>query len=145
MMDVGMLNTYQWVPEANAFVSDKVRRVAEVINDYDPKLFLAPIPDQIREANPGKSHALIHEQLDGRKYIVKVLAEDEINETLLQWLWLHDNEKDNVLSRMEALDAARKAIQLKADMEKREADKDVAASILKSNLHTYRHNGKVYR
>lgn len=139
-----MLNTYTWVPEANAFISDKLRRVSEIVNDYDPRLFIAPIPDAIRAGNPGKSHALVHEQRDGSVYVVRLLSEDEITEDLLVWLWTHDNEKTDVLGRIEALDAAKRAVELKKTLEEAEENKDIGKSILNSKLHTYRHNGKKY-
>jgi hypothetical protein len=145
MTTTDMLDTYIWVPELGKLVSERVRRVAEVINDYDPGLFIAPIPDGIREANPGKSHALIHENTNGVTYVVRTLSEDEIDENLLVWLWLNDTERNDVLARLDKLDAARKAIELKADIEHREEMKEIGDTILKSPLHTFRHNGKVYR
>lgn len=143
-MTADMLNTYKWVPEANRFMSERLLRVSEIINDYEPTLFIAPIPDEIRNANPGKSHALIHEGPDGIVYVVRVLAEEEITEDLLAWVIAHDNNKTDVLGQLEAKDAANRLMALKAEMEKREEMKDIGKSILNSPLHTYRHNGKVY-
>ena len=142
---IDMLNTYRWVPEAGALISEKLIRVSEIINDYDPKLFIAPIPDEIRATNPDKSHALIHEQKDGGTYVIRLLSEDEINEDLLVWLWTHDNEKNDVLGRIEARDAARRAMNLKKVIDEREEEKEIGQAILNSPLHTFRHNGKVYR
>lgn len=139
-----MLNTYKWVPEANAFISDRLRRVSEIVNDYDPGLFIAPLPDEIRNKNPKKSHALVHEPGNGNTYVIRLLSEDEITEDLLVWLWTHDNEKSDVLSRVEARDAANRAVQMKKAIEEREENQDIGKSILNSHLHTYRHNGKKY-
>lgn len=144
-MSAQMLDTYTWVPEANAFISDRVRRVSEIVNDYDRGLFIAPIPDQIRNANPGMSHALVHESPTGYTYVVRTMTEEEINENLLVWLWTHDNNKVNVLDRIEALDNARKAIDMKRKMDEAEEANEIGQAILNSPLHTYRHNGKVYR
>lgn len=142
---INMLDTYTWVPEAGTFISERVRRVSEIVNDYDPGLFIAPIPDEIRQQNPGKSHALVHENSNGCTYVVRVLAEEEIDENLLAWLWLHDNEKDDVLARIDKLDQARRAIEMKRTLEEREEMKEIGETILKSPLHTFKHNGKTYR
>lgn len=142
---IDTLDSYVWVPETNSFLSERVRRVAEIINDYDAGLFLAPTPDEIRAKNPGKTFAIIHENEQGYSYVVRLLEETEIDENLLVWLWTHDNNNVNVLERIEKLDEARKAIKLKAIMEEREENQDIGKSILNSPLHTYRHNGKIYR
>ncbi len=142
---IDMINTYRWVPEAGALISERLLRVSEIINDYDPTLFIAPIPDEIRAENPEKSHVLVHEQLNGQKYVVRMLAEEEITEDLLVWLWTHDNEKTDVMGRIEARDAARRAITMKNEIEKREEMREIGQAILNSPLHTYRHNGKIYR
>lgn len=140
-----LLNTYRWVPEANAFMSERLLRVSEIVNDYDPKLFIAPIPDQLRASNPDKAYVLVHEQLNGERYLVRALAEEEVSEELLVWLWTHDNEKDDVLARIDARDAAIRAVQMKKIIDEREESKEIGQAILNSPLHTYRHNGKVYR
>jgi len=140
-----ILNTYRWVPEADALISDKLIRVSEIINDYDPGLFIAPLPDDMRASNPGKSHALVHEQGDGLTYVIRLLAEEEIDESLLVWLFTHDNEKASVIDRIDAMDAAQRALKLKVAMDEREEAKEIGQTILNSPKHTYRHNGKIYR
>lgn len=139
------LDTYQWQPEAGKFISDRIRRVAEIINDYEHTLFIAPIPDQLRDDEPDKSYALIHEQRDGKIYCVRKLREDEINEGLIEWVFAHDNNKSDVLAAIEAKDAAKQAMELKIQMEAREEEREIGETILKSKLHAFKHNGKVYR
>lgn len=145
MDDLNKLDTYQWQPEAGKFVSDRIRRVAEIVNDYEHTLFIAPIPDQLRVDEPDKAYALVHEQHDGKLYCVRKLREDEVNEGLLEWVFAHDNNKGDVLAALEAKEAARQAMELKIKMEHAEEQKDIGESILRSKLHTYKHNGKVYR
>lgn len=138
------LDEYVWVPDANAFISERVRRVSEIVNEYDPGLFIAPIPDQLRGGEPDKDFALIHEHSNGKVYCVKKLKENEIDESLIAWLWSHDNERSSVLARIEAHDAAVRALKLKQQIEEREENKDIGATILGSKLHTFKHNGKKY-
>ena len=139
------IDEYRWQPEANAFISERIRRVAEVINDYDASLFIAPIPDQLRAEEPDKSYALIHENPDGKVYCVRKLRDDEVNEGLVAWLFKHDNMRTNVLADLEAAEAARHALELKAKMEETEENIAIGQSILASPKHTYKHNGKVYQ
>lgn len=137
------IDEYVWQQEAGTFVNERVRRVAELLNEYEPTLFIAPIPDQLRDNEPAKAFALVHE-LNGQVYCVRKLREDEIDESLIAWVWAHDNNKTNVLTDIEAQDAAATALRLKKLMEEKEEAKDIGATILKSPLHTYRHNGKKY-
>ena len=138
------LDEYIWRPEAGAFVNERIRRVAEVINEYEPTLFIAPIPDQLRDNEPDKAYALVHEADNGNIYCVRKLKDVEIDESLIAWIWAHDNNKVDVLGQLEAQDAARRALELKKLMEEREEAKEIGETILKSPLHTYRHNGRKY-
>lgn len=141
---MALIDSHIWNEEHNCFVSDSHRRVAEIINDYDSELFLAFVPPQLRELDEQYPFALIHSPQGKPQYVVWKLKESEINEQLLARIWSSDNLKHDVLGRIEALDAARHAMKLHAEMEAREEANEIGASILKSPLHTYKHNGKKY-
>lgn len=137
-MDLGMA----YVPaEGGYLVSERHARIAEIISDYDPTLELAWIPPDKRE--PGDSpFAVIHRVPGQPDYIV--CYSDDPDERLLARVFKGDNAKHDVLSEIEAQNAAHKALRMKAEMEELEEANDLAASILRSNLHVYKHNGVKY-
>ena len=128
------------------YISQKMNRVQEIIQDYDPNLRLAWIPPKERTAFDKFPFVLIHSPVGKPEYIAMSLKEDEINESLLARLWMHDNRQASVLDRLEAEDAARNAMRYKEKMDAEEMRKEMVSSIIKSPLNTYRGpNGVVYK
>jgi hypothetical protein len=124
------------------WVSEKHERIASIIQDYDPALHLAYIPPDKRE--PGDvPFAVIHTPNDAPAYIVATF--DDCDERILEHLWSIDNQHGDVLSRMDAHNAAIKAVELKERMDREEASRDLTASIVRSPLNTYKHNGVKYQ
>jgi hypothetical protein len=138
------INSHIWNEDEQCFTSELHRRVAEIINDYDPTLFLAWVPPRLREMDEQFPFAIIHQPAGQPQYVVRKLKESEVNEELLAWLWSNDTTKTNVLDRLEALDNARHALKLKEDIERDEELKEFATAVIGSPLHTYRHNGRKY-
>lgn len=131
--------------EEGYFISEKHQRIAEIINDYDPGLQLVWIPpDKRLPEDEGKEFAVLHTNNNGFKYIVYYVRQDEVDERLLARLWSDDNVNGNVLSRLDALDAANRAVQMKEQMEAMEERHDIAKHILNSPRARYRHDGVVY-
>lgn len=127
--------------EEGYFVSEKHARISEIISDYDPTLSLQWIPPDKRE--PGdQPFAVLCVPANGRSYVV--CYADDVDERLLARIFEGDNAKGNVLSSVEANNAAVRALQLKKAMEDREEAHELAASILRSPKSTYRHNGVKY-
>lgn len=126
-------------------ISRSMNRIQEIIQDYNPDLRLVWIPYKDRTAFDREPFALIHSPVGAPEYIVMFLREDEINESLLARIWNNDNAHGNVLSKLEAQEAARKAIKLKKEMEEAEIAKELVGSIVRSPLNTYRHNGVKYQ
>lgn len=141
---MSLIDSHIWNEEHGCFVSEKHRRVAEIIHDYDEDLALAFIPPQLRELDEQYPFALVHSPPGKPQYVVWKLKESEINEQLLARLWSSDTLKHDVLGHIEALDAARHALKLHEEMEAREEANDIGKTILKSPLHTFKHNGKKY-
>lgn len=128
------------------FISDQQQRIAAIIQDYDPTLNLVWIPTENRlPEDKDKEFAVVHRRPGHEPYIVLFAKPDEIDERLLVRLWTHDNKNGNVLDEIEARNAAAEAIKMRARMDAAEEQNDLTASIIGSNLHTYRHNGKVYQ
>lgn len=129
--------------ESGYFISAEHQRIAELINDYDPNLFLVWVPPSDRNSETSHPFGIIHRTPNG-DYWVRKVKESELNAELIAWLWTNDNERNNTLAYLEKIEQANEALKLKKQMEELEAQKDIALTILKSPLHTFRHNGKVY-
>jgi hypothetical protein len=132
-----------YVPtEEGYFVSETHARIAEIINEYDPELRLAWIPPERRE--PGdQPFAIIHSPLGRPEYVV--CYSDVLDESLLARVFSMDATKNDVWSDIQASQAAAEALKLKKQMEEMEEANDLAASIVRSKKHVYRHDGVVYQ
>jgi hypothetical protein len=132
-------------PEIGHFVSSNHSRVAAIIQDYDPTLFLVWIPPNKREMNEEFPFAIMHRPKGKPSYVVRRVRESEVNAGLIAWLFMNDQARQgkDILGRLEAYEQAMEAMRLKKQMEQREETKDIAASIL-GGKHWYRHNGIVY-
>lgn len=128
---------YVFDPDSGHFISAKHQRVAEVINEYNPDLFLAWIPPKDRTEEDSKPFAIIHRQADGFEYVVSKFTEEDINENLVATVFMMDHRKHDVIGRLRAQEAARQALRLKEEMEKRAEQMDRALSMVKSPFHTY--------
>jgi hypothetical protein len=130
-------------PESGHFVSRKHQQIAEVINDWNPNVFLVWIPPNLRtdEHDKDKPFAVMHRQQDGQEYIIFRIRENELDERVIARLWANDNSRHDVLSQIESEENARRAVALKQQIDEMEEAHDLAASILRSPKHTFRHNG----
>lgn len=127
-----------------SWVSTKVARTAEIIADYDPNLEIRWIPRDRR--NPGDdAFQIVQHCSDGvARVVMSVPTEAEFDERVLQRLFLADNAKENVQARMEASNAAVKAMELKKQMEAADQAREVAAAVFSSPLNRYVHDGLRY-
>lgn len=124
------------------WVSESHERIARIIQDYDPELFLAYIPPDKRE--PGDvPFAVIHQPAGKMSYVV--FTAEHCDERILERLWTSDNKHGDVLSRLDAHNAALEAIKLKKQMDEQEERRELVQSIVKSPLNVYKHNGVTYR
>lgn len=126
------------------FVSQEHIRIAQIIQDFDPELFLVFIPPSKRDRNDPneKPFALAHMPENKPSYIVSYF--DDCDERILEFAFMNDTRRHDVLARLEAHDAAVQAIKLKKLMEEEEMKQDLVASIVRSPKHQYRHNGVIY-
>jgi hypothetical protein len=126
------------------FISEKHARISEIIQDFNPELRLAWIPPENRvdqELTP--PFAVIHEPRDRVPYIVFTIKEDELDERVLQKLILGDLNKVDVLAELEAGEKAYQLMNLKEKMEKAEDRQDFIKTVVGSNKHSFRHNGRI--
>ena len=126
------------------FVSQEHVRIAQIIQDFDPELFLVFIPPSKRDHNDRneKPFALAHMPGDKPSYIVSYF--DDCDERILEFAFMNDTRRHDVLARLEAHDAAVQAIKLKKAWEEEEMRQDLVASITRSRKHQYKHDGVTY-
>lgn len=129
---------------AGGALSVKHERIAEVIQDLDPTLELAYIPEDRRSTFDKHPFAVIHRPPGGQPYIAMTMAENEVDERVIAKLIKRNTHKSDVLNEIEASEAALRLVQAKEQMEEVEEAREFAQTVLKSNKHYYRHNGRVY-
>jgi hypothetical protein len=118
----------------NRLVSSDHLNIAEIVQDYDPNLELCWIPPGARVH--GEDPWAVFHTHKGKRYLVRTFA--ECDHRILAYLWDNDTSRTNVLTRLDAEDAARKAIKLKQDMEAAEERQDMIKSVLRTPYHTYK-------
>lgn len=127
--------------DVDVWVSAEFQRLAEIVNDYDQYLFLEEIPNHVRETINDKKMAF--RIVDDRNKKVVLYADSLSNPTdILTRLWSMDSARGNVLSRLDARNAAVEALKLKEELEKREAAIDFSAFILKNTKSSWVHEGR---
>ena len=129
--------------EDGRWVSESHERIARIIQDYDPELFLAYVPPNERQPGETAPFAVIHQPNVGPSYVVATFA--DCDERILEHLWTIDNKHGDVLTRMDAHNAALEAIKLKKKMDEAEERQDLISHIIKSKKNVYKHNGVEYR
>jgi len=124
-----------------SWVSPRVARVAEIIADYDPRLEVRWLPRDKRLAGDAAFQIVEHTR-DGHEVVAfTVASEAEFDERVLERIFLADNARADVQGRLEAHNAAVRAMELKKALEADEEARDIAATVFASPLNTYRHAG----
>lgn len=132
----------RFVPtETGHWVNEKFAHIAEIIQDYDPTMYLAWIPPEHRTDNT-PPYAVIHHPDGLAPYKMFHLQENELDHRVIARICRGDLTKMNVLDQIEAEEAARQILEAKQAMEREEERLDIVKSIVRSPLHTYKHNGK---
>lgn len=129
--------------EVDAWVSSEFERLAQVINDYDQYLFLEMIPVAHRESLIDKSQSF--RIVDSRNNKIVLFASSLSNPTeILERLWSMDSGKGNVLARVDAHNAAVEALKLREQIDAREAQKDLAAFVIRGTKSVWKYQGRKY-
>ena len=114
------------------WVNENYERLARVVQDYDPQFELRWIPSDQRETPDERS----------KPYVVvdtftntAVLYASELDspEEILERMFLGDSTKGDVLGRIDAHNAAVKAMKMKEQMDEDEARQDYAAFLIGTN------------
>lgn len=140
---LGDSTTQVYDPNSGTWVSREFQQIAEIINDYDPTLFLVYIPEADRTVTDVKPFAVVHAQADGMHYPFMFLDESQINVTLLaDVMAARDGDPNGRLDRMEA---AKELVEKKKWLDSLEEANELAHWFLKTPLHTVKHAGKVHQ
>lgn len=122
------------------------RRIASVIKDMYPTVRLLRLEPGHPDFNPDKPYALVDEPNLMMPYVIRTLAESEIDARLVAWLVMHDSQNpDAEINKWEILQMAEQALDAKMELELMEEKKDLLKSMMKSKKHTYTHDGKTLR
>lgn len=133
--------------DTGLFVSQEHQYIASIIQDYNPELHLVWIRPNDRTTPEERTHpfAIMHIPDGGEPYIVMKIKETELDQRVLAKLFEADQAKGDPLAKINAANQAAKALQAYQQAAEMEELADFHASLLKSPLHTFRHDGKVYR
>jgi hypothetical protein len=139
---------YKYDEQTGRFVNQLHKRVASVINNYDPELYLVWIEPADREEGDGRPYAIIHQHPDGSCQFLSYWREDQVDERLLEWCFENDFRKhrpNDIFDRMMAKNDAIKLLEEERIQEAHDERMDVVVSMMKSHLHTYKHGKRKYR
>ena len=125
------------VTENGRMVDAQVERIAAIIKDYDPNLELAWVPPENRSSDGTSKEfpfaVVYHNPATGQTEPVMLLRENEIDHRILKDLWRNDNAVGtSALDEIEAEEAARKAVELKEEMDFREEQQELATWMIKA-------------
>lgn len=129
--------------EDGHWINEKFARIAEIIHDFDHRLQLVWIPPEDRTLFDIKPYGILHTNSDGAQKIVMLIKEEELDERVLQHLFLNDTERHDVLANLEAQELAATILKNKEKMEKAEERQDFIASVVRSPLHSFKHKGRI--
>lgn len=132
--------------QLDGLYTDQQRRVAAVIKDVFPSVRLIRMEPGHPQFNPEMPFALIDEPPIGNSYLITNVHEAEIDHRLLARLMesnMHD--PDSKVNKLQLLEMAHAALEAKREEEWRAEKKDILKSALKSNKHTWTHDGKTLR
>ena len=122
---------------------DRISRVAEILQDYNPYLELRFIPVDKRTAFDSKPFAVWHCPPDGPEYMIMAVKEDRVDHRLLADIFKQDNSRQDVLAHIEADERAAEIYRLKEEMDAREAAMEFTEWAVRQDRRV-KHNGVTY-
>lgn len=141
-------DNYRYHREYGGFINAKHERIARIISEYDPELELGWIPPANRDGNDTQPFAIIHNHPNGTRQAISFWREDEIDERLLEWVFMNDFKKhspDDVWNRMKASELAKELVEKKKIDDETQEQLEFAYFLEKTPLHTVKHEGRRYR
>lgn len=137
-----LANSHVFDPGSGEWINEKFQRIAELIHDLSPELSLVWIPPAQREATDLEPYAILHSPIGREPYIIRYIKEEELDERVV-----HDlvtSSSDTLLERMHKIDVINEKMRQDEARDRLEQSMDIAKTMWKSPLHTYRINGRKY-
>jgi hypothetical protein len=145
-----LANGYYYLPENGHFISEKQRRINEILKDYDRNLELQWIPPSDRSASD-VAFRVVHRPPGRPAYVV--LTASEADERLLARVFEYDQQKaaqrlggnGNLLSFIDNYNAAVQLSKAKELEDKQQEAHEIAAAAIRNNKSHFYHkvNGRV--
>ncbi len=127
---------------ADEWICAEFENLAQVINDYDSHLFLEHVPFSEHANLIDKSK--VFRIIDDRTNKIVLYADSLANPAdILARLWSMDSTRGNVLTRLDAHNAAVKALEMRKNLDEMEAARDLSAFIIKNTKSRWVHEGRV--
>lgn len=124
-----------------SLVTAKTMRLVETIRDYDSGLDVEWIPAERRMPDDDAIRVVDTRRHGLARTVMSFADEGEFTREdgvpVLQRLFLADHSKGDPMARMEARNAAAKALELKRHVERREEGRDLMLHALRSPLRRY--------
>lgn len=129
--------------ETGHWVSEEFMLLSEVIQDYDSNLELRWIPPENRTTeNERKKPCMIWHR--GQMVPIMYISEREDPAEIIARLFLGDQRHGDVLTKLDKLDAANQALEMRRQMELAEEAKDQVAWAVGTNKNYIKFNGKKF-
>ena len=127
--------------ELDRWISAEFQRLAEIVQDYDHNLELRWIPPELRsDPQDKKSPYCIWDTK--YNHVVMFASELDTPVDILARLFDIDNKNGDVLSRLSAQNAAKRAMLLKEEMDAREEAMDFSAFVFGNEKNYWTHEGR---
>lgn len=128
--------------QLDEWVSAEFQNLAEVLSDYDPYLALEMVPMSEWDKLIDKSK--IFRVVDTRNNKVVLYASSVASpQEILARVWGMDQLKNNVVAQVDLQEKAERALEMRKWIDQREAEKDLAAFIVKNKKSRWIHDGRV--
>lgn len=113
--------------EAGCFISSKLQRLAEILQDYDPDFELRWVPPALRsDVDTSLPYCVVHNQPNHPPYVVMYFDDTVVPEEVLARIFEGDNKNGDVLKKLEAHNAAVEAFRLKEQLDEQMESADMA-------------------
>lgn len=123
--------------ESGTFISGRMQRLAEIIQDYDPYLELRWIPVDKRNSSDTCPYVVVDTRQGNNAYPLFYFGETTAPEEVLKKIFLGDNTKHDVAREIDAHNAAVKAMELKEQLIQREEMHDQFHFLITSRSNNY--------
>ena len=128
--------------QIDEWVSAEFQNLAEVLSDYDPYLALEMVPmeEWINLIDKSKVFRVV----DTRKNQIVLYADSLTSpQDILARVWSMDQNKNNVVTDMDAKNAAIQALEMRKNMDEMQEQKELAMFIIRNQKSTWHHDGRV--